>query len=334
MIKGLLLFVFTILILYSVQAQDKIKFNPVSSKTSTIIPRVESDFFEGINNNPTELFEENGMYYLMVNDLVGGWPSKKINVGLLYSKNLEKWNWSNKPLFSSIDLPYKLNKPHGLATSIIKKGDTYYVFMDVLDNASNIGIGLASSRSLDGPWNVHKDIILKSRKGKWDSVSVMGAEVIVKDGEFWMYYVGVINNKPKGYGETAVGLAKSKDGVHWIRENEPVLSKSKSGFDSHKIGTPKVIKNNDEFWMLYRTDDADGSWGSNSAYGIAKSKDGKNWVRCQEEPVIHENDIDNWYTVWASGFLKVGNTFHLFLEYDGPPLRHTRVTHAIYKAEK
>ncbi|WP_223034079.1 family 43 glycosylhydrolase [Hanstruepera marina] len=310
-------------------AQNEIKFTPLSSTSNSIIPNINSTFFEGKSISSTELYYEDEMYYLLINDLVGGWPCKKINVGVLQSKDLENWEWFDKPLFSSEDLPYKLTKPNGFATSIIKRKNIYYLFMDVLDNDRNIGIGLATAKSLKGPWKVHKEMVLKPRKDSWDSYSLAGADVIIKGNEFWLYYMGVMNDTPNG--ETAVGLAKSKDGINWVRQNTPVLSKSKTGFDSHKIGVPKIIEDDENLLMLYRSDDGDGTWGGNSAYGMVKSKDGLNWERFQDKPVLSENDVPNWYTIWACGLIKVENTLHLFLEYDGPPYRHTRINHAIHK---
>lgn len=318
------------LILGTVSAQS-VKFKPISSLTTSVLPKPEGLPFQANYTSSTEVFEENGKYYMIINDLVGGWPCEKINVLLLYSDDLENWTWFEKPLFSSEDLPYKLGKPNGFVTSIVKKGEVYYAFMDVLDNDKNLGIGLATSSTLDGPWKIHAEMVLKPDPNMWDAFSLAGADVVIRNNKFLMYYMGVLNDIPNG--ETAVGLAESEDGINWKRKNKPVLSKSEEGFDSHKIGVPKVIEDDGGYTMIYRSDDGDGTWGGNSAYGMAQSKDGIKWKKIQKEYVLSENDVDNWYNIWACGLIRVEDTYHLFLEYDGPPVYNTRVNHAIYKSE-
>jgi predicted GH43/DUF377 family glycosyl hydrolase len=141
--------------------------------------------------------------------------------------------------------------------------------------------------------------------------------------------MGVLDNGPNG--ETAVGIAKSKDGIKWKKESQPVLTKSTKGFDSHRVGVPKVIEDDNGYTMVYRSDDGDGTYAGNSAYGMAKSKDGYAWSKVQNTAILSENDVQNWMTIWACGLVKVDKTYHLFLEYDGPPVYGTRVNHAIYK---
>lgn len=329
MIKQILLLIILGFNITSTEDQP-IKFKPVSSLTNSVIPKPEGLPYQGKYTSSTEVFEDSGKFYMIINDLVGGWPCEKINVALIESSDLEIWNWHEVPLFSSDDLPYDLVKPNGFATSIVKMDDTYFLYMDVLDDDKNLGIGLATSKSLSGPWKIHNEMILKPRSTHWDSFSIAGADVIIKDGKFLMYYMGVMNDVPNG--ETAVGLAESDDGINWERRIKPVLTKSKVGFDSHKVGVPKVIKDGDGYMMIYRSDDGDGSWAGNSAYGMAYSKDGVRWRRFQKEHVLSENDVLNWNTIWACGLVKVDNTYHLFLEYDGPPVYDTRVNHAIYRA--
>ena len=330
-VKKVLLLSICIIGSYFLNAQNKIKFEPISSTTESILPKPEGLVYQGKYTSSTEVFEDNGTYYMIINDLVGGWPCEKINVTLASSTDLEHWKWLERPLFSSEDLPFKLTKPNGFATSIVKDTNgTYLLYMDVLDNDKNIGIGLATSKSLSGPWHIHDEMILKPNKDVWSTFSMAGADVIFYHGKYLMYYMGVPNAITNG--ETSVCMAESNDGITWDCLKNPVLTKSdKNDFDSHKVGVPKIIKDGNELLMLYRSDNGNGTWGGDSAYGMAKSKDGKTWDRIQKEPVLHENDVDNWNTIWACGLIKVGNTYHLFLEYDGPPVYDTRINHATYK---
>ncbi|MEQ8423087.1 MAG: family 43 glycosylhydrolase [Cyclobacteriaceae bacterium] len=320
------LLVFT---LFQSLGQQVIKFEPVTSKTTSLLPKPEGLVYQGNYTSITEVFEDNGKYYMIVNDLVGGWPAKKINVALLESADLEHWSWLTKPLFSSEDLPYKLSKPRGFATSIIKHANgTYFLYMDVLDNDQNLGIGLATAPALTGPWKVHPSLVLKPDENTWDAHALVGGDVIEQNGKFIMYYMGMMTAIKNG--ETAIGVAESADGIKWEKREKPVITKSAAGFDKCKIGVPKIIHDGEGYTLIYRSDNCDGSWGGDSAYGIAKSEDGISWQK-QSTPVLHEDDVENWRTIWACGLIRVEDTYHLFLEYDGPPSYDTRVNHAIYK---
>lgn len=308
-----------------------IKFTPISSRTTSVLPKPNLPY-EAKYTSSTEVFEENGRYYMVVNDLVGGWPCEKINVALLESEDLESWEWFETPIFSSDDLSFQLKKPNGFVTSIVKKKDTYYAFMDVLDHDKNIGIGLATSNALEGPWKIYPEMVLKPDPARWDAYALTGADVVLKDGEFVMYYMGLLKDTVNG--ETAIGMAESTDGIVWQRGDNPILTKSEIGFDSYKVEAPKVIKEEDGYTMIYRSDNGDGTYGGDSAYGIARSKDGTVWKRIQNDYILSEKDVSNWYNVWACGLIKVDNTYHLFLEYDGPPVYDTRVNHAIYKEKE
>ncbi|WP_420388509.1 family 43 glycosylhydrolase [Roseivirga sp.] len=319
----------TFLFAANVNGQE-IKFIPQSSTQGSLIPKPIAPF-HGKYTSVTEAFEDDGKYYMLVNDLVNGWPTELINISLLESEDLKTWKWHEKPLLTSKDLPYNLKVPNAYATSIIKMpGGEYYMYMDILDSDKSKGIGLAVSNNLKGPWRVREDFMLLPNKKGWDKESLAGADVIrSKEGEYLMYYMGVPDSIANG--ETAVCLATSKDGINWQRRSQPIVTKSSSGFDSHKVGVPKVIYDRGMYYMLYRSDSGDGSWGADSAYGLMQSKDGLEWERMQSEPVLTEYDVSNWRTIWACGFLAINNEFHLLLEYDGPPVYGTRINHAVYK---
>lgn len=307
-----------------------IKFTPISSRTESVLPKPSSELpYQGKYTSVTEVFAEQGKYFMVLNDLVGGWPCEKINVALLVSDDLTSWSWPAEPLLTSGDLKFPVSEPHGFVTSIIKIAGTYHAYMDVLDHDKNSGIGLATSRSLAGPWEIHPSFVLKPDPAGWDKYPIAGAEVVTVGDSLYMYYMAVMEDKLNG--ESSIGLAVSADGIKWKKKNGPVLSKSESGFDSFKVGVPKVIAEDTGFTMIYRTDNGDGTFGGDSAYGVAKSKNGLDWSRHQIDPVLSENDVENWFTVWACGFIKVDHTYHLFLEYDGPPVYDTRVNHAVYK---
>src|SRR5262249_39478932 len=96
-------------------------------------------------------------------------------------------------------------------------------------------------------------------KGKFDDQQIFAPHVIRQNGEYWMYYCGsqrcVDAGTYKGVAADPqhpeksdqrlfkLGLAKSKDGVHFARySSDPVFS---FGDDIHSVVTAAILKNPD-----------------------------------------------------------------------------------------
>lgn len=75
----------------------------------------------------------------------------------------------------------------------------------------------------------------------WEKKCIEAASVMERDGKLWMFYAGGYNNDPQ-----QVGVATSKDGVHWTRFSEkPLLPNGPPGsWNSSESGHPGVF--NDE----------------------------------------------------------------------------------------
>ncbi len=337
--SSLSILLFCLLISGTTYSQEKTKFIPVSSKTTSILPKPSSPDspLQNRYTSVTNVFKEEENYFLLFNDLVGGWPADKINIALATSKDLENWELIENPILTSENLPFDFGKvpPFIFATSLVKNPTGgYLLYFDVLERDQNKGIGVATSTTLFGPWEVHNSMILEPDPNAWDKRAVTSAEVIYYNNEFIMYYTGVPKDDVNS--ENGIMRATSKDGINWERGKAPVFRKNTNPglFDSHKVENVQITIDNDQWTMVYRTDNGDGTWGGNSAYGMAKSWDGINWQRVQNEPVISEHDVENWMTIWAFALFKEGDVFHMFIEYDGPPVYATRINHAVYEVPK
>jgi len=110
-------------------------------------------------------------------------------------------------------------------------------------------------------WRRDSDVPALSlgEKGKFDDQHIFAPHVIEQDREFWMYYsgsqrcvdAGTYKGKAKDPARPErsdqrlfkLGLAKSKDGVRFIRHSpEPVFS---FGDDIHSVVTAAILKNTD-----------------------------------------------------------------------------------------
>ncbi len=313
----------------------QIKFIPQSSTSYSILPEPTAEGFHGMYTSVTDIIKEGDTYYMLYNDLVGGWPSDEINVALASSKDLATWKREPVPLLTSNDVPFDFGdvKAFPFATSIVKNPNGgYLLYFDAIAKDVNKGIAVATASSLKGPWQVKEEMILVPDLKSWDKYYVTSPQVLWTDGEFRMYYAGTVEEE--SYKETAIGLATSKDGLNWQRQDVPVFEKSlENGFDSRKVDNPEVIKDGDTWIMIYRSDAGDGTWGTNSAFGLATSKDGISWKRAQKEYILSEDDVSNWRTVWSTAFTKHNGAYHLFVEYDGPPVYGTRVNHTIFEGK-
>ena len=123
--------------------------------------------------------------------------------------------------------------------------------------------------------------------------------VILEDGVWKMWYVSCtgwknIKNWPEPY--YLIRYAESKNGINWIRQNVECI-----GYDdfTHAIGKPCVFKQADVYHMIYSyRNSIDYRIDSTKSYrlGYAKSKDGINWNRKDDE-INLKTPVDNWESI-------------------------------------
>lgn len=144
---------------------------------------------------------------------------------------------------------------------------------------------------------------------------------IVKEGNQWhMWYVSGLRWKDvNGYYEPiyVIKYATSYDGISWIRPNITCIPQR---HEDEAFSRPSVIVKDGFFhmWYCYRnsTDYRDGE----GAYrmGYAKSKDGINWERLDEEAGITVSDSGWDSTMIGYPYvLKVGKAYYMFHNGNG-----------------
>jgi predicted GH43/DUF377 family glycosyl hydrolase len=111
-------------------------------------------------------------------------------------------------------------------------------------------------------------------KGKFDSTQAKYPSILKVGDEWWLWYNGRTDDHFTG----SVGLATSKDGLQWTKQNDgyPVFEHGLPGtFDSTKVDHPTVLRFDGKFHMWYTAGD------KNSRYtiGYATSPDGIHWTR-------------------------------------------------------
>jgi predicted GH43/DUF377 family glycosyl hydrolase len=195
----------------------------------------------------------------------------------------------------------------------------YYAGNNVPDVESGFQIGLATSP--DGiAWstNTGNPVLTPGEPGSFDELSIGGARVLLKDGEYWMWYAGM-----SGAEKMSIGLAKSQDGIVWEKKGK-VLALDVEGEESNEVGVADahVTWNGTEFEMFYAVLQDYGQllgpiWHATSPDGIGWIKDGS--------PILRRGDETSWtgqgigspsvllegdtYRMWYSGTHTDGATF-------------------------
>lgn len=177
--------------------------------------------------------------------------------------------------------------------TVVFDGTTYrmwYVGMSRTDNPRipygfDERIGLFTSS--DG---LHWQVANKGRpvldygdEGRFDDCGIAHPFVLRVDGRFLMWYGGIDGRAGKDVGDgpahvrvEQIGLATSRDGIHWTRANKgrPVMKVGRKGaIDSVQATGCHVIRRGREFVMWY------GAYNGKHTIGLATSPDGIHWTK-------------------------------------------------------
>ncbi len=82
----------------------------------------------------------------------------------------------------------------------------------------------------------------------WEKKCIEAASCIKKGKNLYMFYAGAYNNEPQ-----QIGVAKSKDGIHWKRlSKEPFLKNGKKGsWNESESGHPHIMKAQNGKYLLF-----------------------------------------------------------------------------------
>jgi len=120
---------------------------------------------------------------------------------------------------------------------------------------------------------LEKTVVLRTGpRGSWDEIGVADPYVIERNGELYMYYLGMDRARRQ-----RLGVARSQDGVVWEKLiSNPIMELGAPGsFDEMGLGEPAVWSSGGSYWMLY----TGRARGEKRRIGLAKSVDGISWAR-------------------------------------------------------
>ncbi|KAB1994246.1 hypothetical protein ES319_D13G086700v1 [Gossypium barbadense] len=119
-------------------------------------------------------------------------------------------------------------------------------------------------------------------EGDWDSLFISSPQVVFHgNGDLRMYY----HSFDVGNGVFSIGMARSRDGMKWIKLGKIMGGGPKGCFDELGAMNPYVVKNKKDrnYVMAYEGVGADGR----RSIGLAMSAEGlKDWRRVEDEAVL------------------------------------------------
>ncbi|KAK6159912.1 hypothetical protein DH2020_003293 [Rehmannia glutinosa] len=126
--------------------------------------------------------------------------------------------------------------------------------------------------------------------GEWDSSFIASPQVVFHTtGDLRMYYHSFdVKN-----GHFAVGIARSRDGMRWVKLGKILGAGPNGAFDERGIVNARVLRNKKDgkYLMVYEGVSANGK----RSIGMAVSLDGlKDWRRVQDNPVFNQSEDGGW----------------------------------------
>lgn len=116
---------------------------------------------------------------------------------------------------------------------------------------------------------VKKGVVLPlGGTGNFDDSAVYGSAILERNGEVWLYYVGIAGNRAR------MGLAISEDGLNFVRQGLILPLGDGEEWDDFYLYPPSVLERDGKIWLYYPGHD-----GSKYRMGLAISDDGIHFVR-------------------------------------------------------
>ena len=154
-----------------------------------------------------------------------------------------------------------------LNPSVIRQGDTYYNFFSGYDGkAWHTGLAV----SADG--------IAWHKEGRILPDTANGSAIADESGILYYYQAG---------DPVEIGLARSRNGHQWTRNDTPVLTAGPYGsWDERGVADPYLIRAGQNYYMYYLGMDR----AARQRLGVAISRDGVSWYKLRSNPILELGD--------------------------------------------
>ena len=192
--------------------------------------------------------------------------------------------------------------------AIIKEDGIYKMYYSGFnDQYSHWDIGLATSS--DGVnWTKYPGNPIIVGTTGWE-FQVVATSILKVDGTYYLYYYG--KNSP----EYKIGLATSADGINWTKYPGNPIMVPTSSWENTGVYYPSVIEDNGIYKMVYS------NVNPNTAFGMATSTDGINWIKNNNNPIFEKQNTSNNWGLGAIAypcFVKLNSGYRIY--YSGIPV--------------
>ena len=143
-------------------------------------------------------------------------------------------------------------------SDVIKVGDLFYVWYSKGMIAPGYDATVWYATSKDGRKWTEKGMALdKGKPGTWEGASVFTPNILVAEGQYWLFYTGTSRKFQKGFNpdsKIGIAVADSPDGP-WSRlDSNPALKNSdrRDDFDSHLVDDACLLKRDGKYWFYYK----------------------------------------------------------------------------------
>jgi len=124
-----------------------------------------------------------------------------------------------------------------------------------------------------GPFKKFEKPIMKPAEEGFDSKNIYNMATIREGDTYYMVYRGEDKDETAADCTGRLGLATSKDGIHFEREPDPILVPDQP-YDKQGIEDPRLVKIDDTYVLSYTAYD-----GKTAKLCLATSKDLRNWEK-------------------------------------------------------
>lgn len=173
----------------------------------------------------------------------------------------------------------------------------YYVGFQLVEKAKFLAFsGLAVSTDNGESFSRVKEVPILDRSDEGKYIRAIHS-VHVEDGLFRVWYAtgnGWQKIGDKEYPQYDINYLESDDGINFIDRGEKVITVNKLK-NEYRIGRPRVFKSGNQYIMNFTFGTLDGQYRA----GQARSIDGKEWTRCDDDLGI-ELSADGWDSLHLS----------------------------------
>jgi predicted GH43/DUF377 family glycosyl hydrolase len=205
-------------------------------------------------------------------------------------RDFTSWTTNGTPVIST-GAPGAFDDTRVEEPSAIQKGGKAFVFYVAWKSSYAGSIGVASGESLASLTKNPTPVLTASGSG-WDKAYVSGPRVFYDNGIYYLYYFGSANSAPEfEAAPSSLGVATSTDLVHWTKyASNPILTPGSTGWDSHTLYRPFVLKWQRTFYLFYNASD-----GRNERIGYATAPTPLGpWTKYKSNPVMDIGSAGAW----------------------------------------